>query len=83
MYLVVVVLVWELDVDVVFRADVGYFGPLTANDLGVILRIHSDGQLEAPEGLQMSDEHKTSPVRTMSLVRLVLQPVLGAERQMA
>lgn len=52
LYLVVVVLVWELDVNVVLCADVGYYGPLTANDLGVILRVHSDGQLEAPEGLQ-------------------------------
>ena len=32
-------------------ADGGDHGSLTADDLGVILWIHSDGQLEAPESL--------------------------------
>lgn len=33
-------------------ADLGDYGTFASNDLGVILGIHSDGQLEAPESLQ-------------------------------
>lgn len=33
-------------------ADLGDYGTLASNDLGVILGIHSDGQLEASESLQ-------------------------------
>lgn len=32
-------------------ADVGDDGAFTANDFGMILGVHSDGQLEAPECL--------------------------------
>lgn len=32
-------------------SDVGDDGTLAANDFGVILGVHSDGQLEAPECL--------------------------------
>lgn len=31
--------------------DLGDYGTLATNDLGVIFGIHSDGQLEAPESL--------------------------------
>ncbi len=34
-------------------ADLGDYGTLASNDLGVILGIHSDGQLEASESLQI------------------------------
>ena len=50
-YLVFIILFWELDVHVMLSADVGYNGTLAANDFGVILGVHSDGQLEAPECL--------------------------------
>lgn len=50
-YLVFVILLWELDVNIVLSADVGDDGTLAANDFGVILGVHSDGQLEAPECL--------------------------------
>lgn len=33
-------------------ADLGDNGAFASNNLGVILGIHSDGQLEAPESLQ-------------------------------
>lgn len=33
------------------NTDLGDYGTLATNDLGVILGIHSDGQLEAPESL--------------------------------
>ena len=39
------------------RADGGDHGPLPADDLGVILWIHSDGQLEAPESLNTTTTH--------------------------
>lgn len=58
-YLVLIVLLWELDVDVVLGADVGDDGALAADDFGVILGVHSDGQLEAPECLQRG-RHKDS-----------------------
>ena len=51
-YLVLIILLRELDVHVMLGADVGDDGPLTADDLRVILGVHSDGQLEAPESLQ-------------------------------
>lgn len=50
-YLVFVILLWELDVNIMLSADVGDDGTLAANDFGVILGVHSDGQLEAPECL--------------------------------
>lgn len=52
LYLIFIVLLWELDVDVMLRADVSNNGTLAANDFGVILGVHSDGQLEAPECLR-------------------------------
>ena len=51
-HLVLVVLLWELDVNVVLRADVGNDGTLSPDDFGVILGFHSDGQLVTPECLQ-------------------------------
>lgn len=50
-YLVFIILFWELDVNIMLSADVCYNGTLAANDFGVILGVHSDGQLEAPECL--------------------------------
>ena len=58
LYQVLVVLLGELDVDVVLSSDGGDHGSLTADDLGVILWIHSDGQLEAPESLNTQHTHK-------------------------
>lgn len=50
-YLVLVVLFRELNVHIVLGADVGDDGALAANDFGVILGVHSDGQLVTPESL--------------------------------
>lgn len=47
LYLVFVVLLWELDVHIMLCADACDDGALAANDFWVILWIHSDGQLEA------------------------------------
>ena len=52
LYLVFIILLWELDVNIMLSADVCNNGSLAANDFGVILGVHSDGQLEAPECLQ-------------------------------
>ena len=51
-YLVLIILLRELDVYVMLGADVGDDGTLTADDLRVILGVHSDGQLEARKSLQ-------------------------------
>lgn len=51
-YLVFVILLWELDVNVMLSAYVCYNGSFSADDFGVILWVHSDGQLITPECLQ-------------------------------
>lgn len=51
-YLVLIILLRELNVYIVLIADGGYDGALAANDFGVILGVHSDGQLVTPESLQ-------------------------------
>lgn len=38
-------------------ADLGNDGTLASDDLGVILGVHSDGQLKAPESLQQRITH--------------------------
>lgn len=50
-YLVLIIFLWELDVYIMVSTDLGDYGTLATNDLGVIFGIHSDGQLEAPESL--------------------------------
>lgn len=50
-YLVLIIFLWELDVDIMVSTDLGDYSTLATNDLGVIFGIHSDGQLEAPESL--------------------------------
>ncbi len=50
-YLVFIILLWELNVNVMLSAYVCYNGTLAADDFGVILGVHSDGQLKAPECL--------------------------------
>ena len=51
LYLVLIILLWKLDVNIMFSANVGNNGTFATNDFGVILGVHSDGQLEAPECL--------------------------------
>lgn len=51
LYLVFIILLWELDVNIVLSTDVCNNGTLAADDFGVILGVHSDGQLVAPECL--------------------------------
>lgn len=51
-YLVFIILLWKLDVNIMLSADVCYNGTLSADDFGVILGVHSDGQLMTPECLQ-------------------------------
>lgn len=51
LYLVFIILLWELDVNIMLSADVCNNGSLAADDFRVILGVHSDGQLEAPECL--------------------------------
>lgn len=50
-YLVLIIFFWKLDVDIMVSTDLGDYGTLATDDLGVIFGIHSDGQLKAPEGL--------------------------------
>lgn len=50
-YLVLVILLRELNVHVMLCADIGDDGALAANNFGVILGVHSDGQLVTPESL--------------------------------
>lgn len=73
-YLVLIVLVGKLDVDVMLGADLCDDGPLAADDLGMILGVHSDGQLEAPQGLHKANTHfsKTSIVTQYSVNELSL-----------
>lgn len=51
LYLVYIILLWELDVNIMLGADVCNDGTLATNDFGMILGVHSDGQLKAPECL--------------------------------
>lgn len=51
LYLVFIILLRELDVNIMLSADGGNDGTLAAYDFGVILGVHSDGQLETPECL--------------------------------
>lgn len=51
-YLVLIILIWELNVHVMLGANVGDDGALAANDFGVILWVHSDGQLVTPQSLE-------------------------------
>jgi len=44
----------------VLGADAGDDRSLTADDLGVILWIHSDGQLEAPESLNTQTQRQVN-----------------------
>lgn len=56
-YLVLIIFLWELDVNVMVSTDLGDYGTLATNDLGMIFGIHSDGQLEAPESLLKKIDH--------------------------
>ena len=51
-YLAPIVLIRKLDVDVVLQADLGDHRPLSPDDLGVVLGVNGDAQLEAPQSLQ-------------------------------
>lgn len=50
-YLALIILFWELDINIVLCADVGYLGTLSANDFGVIFGVHSHSQFITPEHL--------------------------------
>lgn len=50
-YLAFVILFWELNINIVFCADVGYDGTLPANYFGVIFGVHSHRQFITPEHL--------------------------------
>lgn len=53
-------------------ADVCNNGTLAADDFGVILGVHSDGQLEAPECLQRGLMETMLWVRSQTSLTLVL-----------
>lgn len=55
LYLVFIILLWELDVHIMLCADVCDDGALAADDFWVILWVHSDGQFEALECLQVQE----------------------------
>lgn len=61
-YLVLIILLRKLDVDIVLSADVCNNGPLAANNFGVILGVHSDGQLKTPERLRREKKKKKKPL---------------------
>lgn len=51
-YLVFITLIWKLDVDIIFNADLADDCTFAANNFRVILGIYSDDQLKASQCLE-------------------------------